>query len=435
MQLVGSVHTERILGEKMDSGLIQSDKKRNSRWCKVGKYILTTENLICLAGFWLSVGGYYFTDFEAFRFMNLVLAFLFVVYAVCSNGIRISRSIGKKDFLKSMFLPLVILLIMVDSLYFVSVAKIAYAIKKICTLGILSVLDGCLLMFAIKNRRLKKEKMEFTVKRGLLIGIRYLVGVYQLVFSVLILVMRVFSFLDPNTGLFPDDYNHGLAFFVISPLVLYSFAYICFCKYFFKESKDRNLCIMVTLLPLLLVMAMVITDDSFNSFRRLYKNGSTGAMLYLYAARDLILLLFTTMGMIVAVFRKRIPAIRLMLGFYALIYLLTVYSLPEYWIMKDVVSQIQKGRIDISTERIVHASADATPALIVLLDETEWQECLEYLELKKQGKGPVCTTCTLHYKYEWMNQQYQRDGDYNFSRARSIKMIEKKLQEVQGNTY
>ncbi len=464
----------------MDSNLIQSDQKDNTRQSEVKmflrKYILTAENIFCLSGFLLSVIGYYFTDFDPFQSMNLVLAFIFVIYIIVSYCFRVIGSEEKDNLRKTLILPAVILLLLGDLLWMAtglhtvseilllphslerafirvledtilpffdipahSVTNIAYSIiavlENLITLGILITLDILLLIFAVKNRRLSGEKAEFTVKRGVLVGIRYLVGVYQLVFLLIIPSFMVESFLDPNTGLFPDDYNHGIQFFVISPLVLFSFAYIVFCKYLFKESKKRNLCIAASLLPFLFVMATVIITDSVDNFTDLYQNGSTGIMLYLYAARDLILLLFTAAGMIVAVFAKRIPAIRLMLAFYVLIYLFTMYSLPEYWIAKDVVARIQKGELR-HLSFIVDAGSDATPAIKTLLDEmdeTEWQECLEYLEMKKQGSGPVCTTCEFHYKYEWLNCHYQEETYGNLSRARSIKIIQEKLNEINEN--
>lgn len=460
----------------MDSNSVQSDKNGKSgdlevkKWLR--KYIFTVENLICLAGFLLSIGGYYFTDFDFFQNLNLVLSFVFVVYAGFSSCIKVAKSVEDDDILKPTILPGVILLILGDLLWMAtglhtvsenllpyslelafirvledtilpffdipshSVSDIAYTIKdfllNLCTLGLLITLDVLLLISVIKNRRLTGEKPEYTVKWGILAGIRYLAGVYQLIFLILIPSLMVEGFLDPNTGLFPDDYNHGIQFFVISPLFLFSFVYIVFCKYFFKESKKRDVGITVSLLPFLFVMATVIITDSVDNFTDLYQNGSTGVMLYLYAARDLILLLFTAVGMIVAVFAKRIPAIRLMLAFYALTYLLTMFSLPEYWIAKDVVARIQKGELR-HLSFIVDAGSDATPAIKTLLDEmdeTEWQECLEYLEMKKQGSGPVCTTCEFHYKYEWLNCHYQEETYGNLSRARSIRIIEEKLKEV-----
>lgn len=464
----------------MNSNLIQSEKKENSQQSEIKKflrkYILTAENIFCLSGFLLSVIGYYFTDFDPFQSMNLVLAFVFVIYIITRYCFRVITSEEKGKLLKTLILPGVILLILGDLLWMAtglhtvsetlllplslelafirvledtilpffdipshSVSDIAYTIKAVLlnlsTLGILITLDVLLLISVIKNRRLTGEKTEYTVKWGILAGIRYLAGVYQLVFLILIPSLMVEVFWDPNTGLFPDYYNHGIQFFVISPLVLFSFVYIVFCKYFFKESKKRDVGITVSLLPFLFVMATVIITDSVDNFTDLYQNGSTGVMLYLYAARDLILLLFTAVGMIVAVFAKRIPAIRLMLAFYALIYLLTMFSLPEYWIVKDVVARIQKGELR-HLSFIVDASSDATPAIKTLLDEmdeTEWQECLEYLEMKKQGSGPVCTTCEFHYKYEWLNCHYQEETYGNLSRARSIKIIQEKLNEINEN--
>ena len=464
----------------MNSNLIQSEKKENSQQSEIKKflrkYILTAENLFCLSGFLLSVIGYYFTDFDPFQGMNLVLAFVFVIYIITRYCFRVITSEEKGKLLKTLILPGVILLILGDLLWMAtglhtvsetlllplslelafirvledtilpffdipshSVSDIAYTIKAVflnlSTLGILITLDVLLLISVIKNRRLTGEKTEYTVKWGILAGIRYLAGVYQLVFLILIPSLMVEVFLDPNTGLFPDYYNHGIQFFVISPLVLFSFVYIVFCKYFFKESKKRDVGITVSLLPFLFVMATVIITDSVDNFTDLYQNGSTGVMLYLYAARDLILLLFTAVGMIVAVFAKRIPAIRLMLAFYVLIYLFTMFSLPEYWIAKDVVARIQKGELR-HLSFIVDASSDATPAIKTLLDEmdeTEWQECLEYLEMKKQGSGPVCTTCEFHYKYEWLNCHYQEETYGNLSRARSIKIIQEKLNEINEN--
>lgn len=476
----------------MDTNSVQSDKNGKSRDLEVKKwlrkYIFTVENLICLAGFLLSIGGYYFTDFDFFQNLNLVLSFVFVVYAGFSSCIKVAKSEEDDDILKPTILPGVILLILGDLLWMAtglhtvseilllplsleldfirvledtilpffdipshSATSIAYTIKdfllNLCTLGLLITLDVLLLISVIKNKRLTGEKPEYTVKWGILAGIRYLAGVYQLVFLILIPSLMVEGFLDPNTGLFPDDYNHGIQFFVISPLVLFSFVYIVFCKYFFKESKKRDVGITVSLLPFLFVMATVIITDSVDNFTDLYQNGSTGVMLYLYAARDLILLLFTAVGMIVAVFAKRIPAIRLMLAFYALIYLLTMFSLPEYWIVKDIIDRrqtedyIASDNLDYptyeyGTTMIVEASSDATPAIITLLDEmdeTEWQECLEYLEMKKQGSGPVCTTCEFHYKYAWLNCHYQEETYGNLSRARSIKIIEEKLNEINEN--
>lgn len=464
----------------MNSNLIQSEKKENSQQSEIKKflrkYILTAENIFCLSGFLLSVFGYFFTDFDPFQGMNLVLAFVFVIYIITRYCFRVITSEEKGKLLKTLILPGVILLILGDLLWMAtglhtvsetlllplslelafirvledtilpffdipshSVSDIAYTIKAVLlnlsTLGILITLDVLLLISVIKNRHLTGEKPEYTVKWGILAGIRYLAGVYQLVFLILIPSLMVEVFLDPNTGLFPDYYNHGIQFFVISPLVLFSFVYIVFCKYFFKESKKRDVGITVSLLPFLFVMATVIITDSVDNFTDLYQNGSTGVMLYLYAARDLILLLFTAVGMIVAVFAKRIPAIRLMLAFYALIYLLTMFSLPEYWIAKDVVARIQKGELR-HLSFIVDASSDATPAIKTLLDEmdeTEWQECLEYLEMKKQGSGPVCTTCEFHYKYEWLNCHYQEETYGNLSRARSIKIIQEKLNEINEN--
>lgn len=464
----------------MNSNLIQSEKKENSQQSEIKKflrkYILTAENLFCLSGFLLSVFGYFFTDFDPFQGMNLVLAFVFVIYIITRYCFRVITSEEKGKLLKTLILPGVILLILGDLLWMAtglhtvsetlllplslelafirvledtilpffdipshSVSDIAYTIKafllNLSTLGILITLDILLLISVIKNRRLTGEKTEYTVKWGILAGIRYLAGVYQLVFLILIPSLMVEVFLDPNTGLFPDYYNHGIQFFVISPLVLFSFVYIVFCKYFFKESKKRDVGITVSLLPFLFVMATVIITDSVDNFTDLYQNGSTGVMLYLYVARDLILLLFTAVGMIVAVFAKRIPAIRLMLAFYALIYLLTMFSLPEYWIAKDVVARIQKGELR-HLSFIVDAGSDATPAIKTLLDEmdeTEWQECLEYLEMKKQGSGPVCTTCEFHYKYEWLNCHYQEETYGNLSRARSIKIIQEKLNEINEN--
>lgn len=464
----------------MNSNLIQSEKKENSQQSEIKKflrkYILTAENIFCLSGFLLSVFGYFFTDFDPFQSMNLALAFVFVVYIITRYCFRVITSEEKGKLLKTLILPGLILLILGDLLWMAtglhtvsenlllplslelafirvledtilpffnipshSVSDIAYTIKAVLlnlsTLGLLITLDILLLISVIKNRRLTGEKTEYTVKWGILAGIRYLAGVYQLVFLILIPSLMVEGFLDPNTGLFPDDYNHGIQFFVISPLVLFSFVYIVFCKYFFKESKKRDVGITVSLLPFLFVMATVIITDSVDNFTDLYQNGSTGVMLYLYAARDLILLLFTAVGMIVAVFAKRIPAIRLMLAFYALIYLLTMFSLPEYWIAKDVVARIQKGELR-HLYFIVDAGSDATPAIKTLLDEmdeTEWQECLEYLEMKKQGSGPVCTTCEFHYKYEWLNCHYQEETYGNLSRARSIKIIQEKLNEINEN--
>lgn len=460
----------------MDSNLVQSEKNGKSgdlevkKWLR--KYIFTVENLICLAGFLLSIGGYYFTDFDFFQNLNLVLSFVFVVYAGFSSCIKVIKSEEDNDILKPTILPGVILLILGDLLWMVtglhaisenflplsiemafirvltdtilpffdipshSASYIAYTIKdfllNLRTLGILITLDILLLISVIKNRRLTGEKPEYTVKWGILLGVRYLIGAYQLIFLILIPSLMVEGFLDPNTGLFPDEYNHGITFFLISPLVLYSFAYIIFCKYFFKESKRRNVGIGASVLPFLLGMSIYIIPDSFQNFATLSQNGSTGAMLYLYAARDLILLAFTTIGMMASIFAKRIPAIRLTLAFYALIYLLTMFSLPEYWIAKDVVARIQKGEL-CHLSFIVDAGSDATPAIKTLLDEmdeTEWQECLEYLEMKKQGSGPVCSTCEFHYKYEWLNCHYQEETYGNLSRARSIKIIEEKLKEV-----
>lgn len=476
----------------MNSNLIQSEKKENSQQSEIKKflrkYILTAENIFCLSGFLLSVFGYFFTDFDPFQGMNLVLAFVFVIYIITRYCFRVITSEEKGKLLKTLILPGVILLILGDLLWMAtglhtvseilllpyslemafirvltdtilpffnipshSVSDIAYTIKAVLlnlsTLGLLITLDILLLISVIKNRRLTGEKTEYTVKWGILAGIRYLAGVYQLVFLILIPSLMVEVFLDPNTGLFPDDYNHGIQFFVISPLVLFSFVYIVFCKYFFKESKKRDVGIAVSLLPFLFVMATVIITDSVDNFTDLYQNGSTGVMLYLYAARDLILLLFTAVGMIVAVFAKRIPAIRLMLAFYALTYLLTMFSLPEYWIVKDIIDRrqtedyIASDNLDYptygyGTTMIVEASSDATPAIKTLLDEmdeTEWQECLEYLEMKKQGSGPVCTTCEFHYKYEWLNCHYQEEAYGNLSRARSIKIIQEKLNEINEN--
>lgn len=461
----------------MDSNSVQSDKNGKSgdlevkKWLR--KYIFTVENLICLAGFLLSIGGYYFTDFDFFQNLNLVLSFVFVVYAGFSSCIKVIKSEEDNDILKPTILPGVILLILGDLLWMAtglhtvsenfllpyslemafirvltdtilpffnipshSASDIAYTIKDVllnlCTLGILITLDILLLISVIKNRRLTAEKTEYTIKWGILLGVRYLIGAYQLIFLILIPSLMVEGFLDPNTGLFPDDYNHGIQFFVISPLVLFSFVYIVFCKYFFKESKKHDVGIGASVLPFLLGMSIYIIPDSFQNFATLSQNGSTGAMLYLYAARDLILLALTTIGMMVSIFAKRIPAIKLMLAFYALIYLLTMFSLPEYWIAKDVVARIQKGELR-HLSFIVDAGSDATPAIKTLLDEmdeTEWQECLEYLEMKKQGSGPVCTTCEFHYKYEWLNCHYQEETYDNLSRARSIKIIEEKLKEA-----
>ncbi len=457
----------------MDS---QSNKNGKSgdlevkKWLR--KYIFTVENLICLSGFLLSIGGYYFTDFDFFQNLNLMLSFVFVVYAGFSFCIKVIKSEEDIDILKPTVLPGVILLILGDLLWMAtglhtvseiflpyslemafirmltdtilpffdipshSASDIAYTIKAVLlnlsTLGILITLDILLLISVIKNRRLTGEKPEYTVKWGILLGVRYLIGAYQLIFLILIPSLMVEGFLDPNTGLFPDEYNHGIAFFLVSPLVLYSFAYIIFCKYFFKESKRRNVGIGASVLPFLLGMSIYIIPDSFQNFATLSQNGSTGAMLYLYASRDLILLAFTTIGMMASIFAKRIPAIKLMLAFYALIYLLTMFSLPEYWIAKDVVARIQKGELR-HLSFIVDAGSDATPAIKTLLDEmdeTEWQECLEYLEMKKQGSGPVCTTCEFHYKYEWLNCHYQEETYGNLSRARSIKIIEEKLKEA-----
>lgn len=394
------------------------------------------EFCICLIFIFLLVLAFFYTDYGTFRWPLPFLAVGVLVYTIgksCferitseKNKNRYLMGLGIVVFLIFAACEVVLYLIQMDFqfLYYILDYVINdYDIQRftqiIANAGIL-VVDVWFLILLVQRVFLKREKLDFNVKNGVFVVLRYLVGGYLLVppFT----LVRYIHLIDLNLS------DYGLLCFIFLPCTVYCLAYIAICKWMFPDSKELRLCLTVIIVPLLIVLEIVLGYLAIEDFMILATNGTPLGMLHLYVLQDLLFPVLSGVGIMFAIYSPKRPTIRVMLATYMTMILLTTFSMPQYWIVKEMVrdGDFYKELSQAQKYRVITSCADTAPTILGLLEEDEWAQIT--IEPFYQNDS------RMHIVNSWISQQYrdepERWYEYNFSQYRVKKMLEEKLGET-----
>lgn len=389
------------------------------------------EFYICLAFIFLFVVAFFFTDYGTFRWPLPFLAVGVLVYTIgkVSYGKIVSEK-GKKRYWIGIFLIFaaceVILYLFQSDIGFVEFLLdevINYYVfdwlfQIITNVGII-VVDVWLLILLKQRVFLKKEKLDFNVRNGVCIVLRYLAGGYLLALPFWILVE--IHLIDLNLS------DYGLLCFIFLPCGVYCLVYVAICKWMFQDSKALRRCLTVIILPLLIVMEVVLGYLAIEDFMVLTTNGTPLGMLHLYVLQDLLFPVLSGVGIMFVIYSPKLPMIRVMLATYLVMILLTTFSMPQYWIVKEMVrdGDFYKELSHAQKHRVITSCADTAPAILGLLEEDEWPQITTEPFFKNDSR--------IHIVKSWISKQYRDEPEkwyeYNYSRYRVKKLLEKKLGE------
>lgn len=387
---------------------------------------------ICLTFILLFVVAFFFTDYGTFRWPLPFLAVGVLLYTIgkACYGKIVSEK-GKKRYWIGIFLIFaaceVILYLFQRNIGFVELILdevinefvIMWIFQIITNVGII-VVDVWLLILLKQRVFLKKEKLEFNVKNGVFVVLRYLVGGYLLALPFWFL-LEIYL-IDLNLS------DYGLLCFVFMPCAIYCLAYVVICKWMFQDSKALRRCLTVIILPLLIVMEVVLGYLAIEDFMVLTTNGTPLGMLHLYVLQDLLFPVLSGVGIMFVIYSPKLPMIRVMLATYLVMILLTTFSMPQYWIVKEMVrdGDFYKELSHAQKHRVITSCADTAPAILVLLEEDDWAQITTEPFYKNDSR--------IHIVNSWISEQYrdvpEKWYEYNFSRYRVQKMLEEKLEEV-----
>lgn len=390
------------------------------------------EDYICLVLIILSIVAFLFTDYGAFRWPLPFLAvgvLLYIIGKVCFG--KITSEKGKKRYWIGTFLIFavceVFLYLVQMNLGFAEVILdevingyvIPWIFQKIADVGIILV-DVWLLILLVQRVLLKKEKLEFNVMNGVFMVLRYLVGGYLLTMPFALLLY--IHLIDLNLS------DYGLLCFVFMPCAIYCLAYVGICKWMFKDSKGLRICLTIIIVPLLVAMGVVLGYLAIEDFMVLAANGTPLGMLYLYALQDLLFPVLSGVGIMLAIYSPKLPTLRIMLATYMAMILLTTFSMPQYWIVKEMVrdGDFYKELSSAQKFRVTTSCADTAPAILGLLEEDDWAQITTEPFYKRDSR--------IHIVNSWISEQYREKTEkwyeYNFSRYRVQKLLKEKLGEV-----
>ena len=387
---------------------------------------------ICLTFILLFVVAFFFPDYGTFRWPLPFLAVGVLLYPIgkACYGKIVSEK-GKKRYWIGIFLIFaaceVILYLFQRNIGFVELILdevinefvIMWIFQIITNVGII-VVDVWLLILLKQRVFLKKEKLEFNVKNGVFVVLRYLVGGYLLALPFWFL-LEIYL-IDLNLS------DYGLLCFVFMPCAIYCLAYVVICKWMFQDSKALRICLTVIIVPLLIVVKIVLGYLAIEDFMILTANGTPLGMLHLYALQDLLFPALSGVGIMFVIYSPKLPMIRVMLATYLAMILLTTFSMPQYWIVKEMVrdGDFYKELSHAQKHRVITSCADTAPAILVLLEEDDWAQITTEPFYKNDSR--------IHIVNSWISEQYrdvpEKWYEYNFSRYRVQKMLEEKLEEV-----
>ncbi len=386
---------------------------------------------ICLTFILLFVVAFFFTDYGTFRWPLPFLAVGVLLYTIgkACHGKIVSEK-GKKRYWIGIFLIFaaceVILYLFQRNIGFVELILdevinefvIMWIFQIITNVGII-VVDVWLLILLKQRVFLKKEKLEFNVKNGVFVVLRYLVGGYLLALPFWFL-LEIYL-IDLNLS------DYGLLCFVFMPCAIYCLAYVVICKWMFQDSKALRICLTVIIVPLLIVVKIVLGYLAIEDFMILTANGTPLGMLHLYALQDLLFPALSGVGIMFAIYSPKRPTIRVMLATYMTMILLTTFSMPQYWIVKEMVrdGDFYKELSHAQKHRVITSCADTAPAILGLLEEDDWAQITTEPFYKNDSR--------IHIVNSWISEQYrdvpEKWYEYNYSRYRVKKLLEKKLGE------
>ena len=405
------------------------------------RVLLNKDICICLTFILLFVVAFLFTDYGTFRWPLPFLAvgvLLYTIGKVCFGKIVSEK--GKKRYWIGIGIAAFLIFAVCEGfLYLVQMdfwwAHIIvddvindYDIEHFCqilaNIGII-IVDVWLVILLLQRLCLKKEKLDFNVMNGVFMVLRYLVGGYLL--SLPFALLLGIHLIDLNLS------DYGLLCFVFLPCAIYCLAYVGICKWMFKDSKGLRICLTVIIVPLLVAMEVVLGYLAIEDFMVFRANGTPLGMLYLYALQDLLFPVLSGVGIILAIYSPKLPMLRIMLTTYMVMILLTTFSMPQYWIVKEMVrdGDFYKELSLAQKSRVIDSCADTAPAILGLLEEADWSQITTEPFYSKDSR--------IHIVNSWISEQYrdvpEKWYEYNFSRYRVQKMLEEKLGETKRGNH